>query len=131
MTRSLKRISYVEDDHDIRELTELTLSSIGGFEVAVFESGPAAIAGIPSFKPDLVLLDVMMPGMDGPEVLETLNRIDHLKSVPKIFMTAKARPEEVDALLAMGAVGVIAKPFDPIQLSEQVRALWNQALANT
>lgn len=124
MDGQLKRIAYVEDDPDIRELTELALTQIGGYDVAVYASGPEALARITAFQPDMVLLDVMMPEMDGPEVFERLNRIDAIRSVPKAFMTAKARRDEIEGLIAIGAVGVIAKPFDPMTLSSQVLDLW-------
>lgn len=124
MRNGLERIAYVEDDADIRELTDMALSDIGGFEVALYASGAEALSKIPTFRPSLILLDVMMPKMDGPEVFARLGQIEVTNSVPKVFMTAKAQPNEVEYLISMGAAGVIAKPFDPMTLADQVYALW-------
>lgn len=121
----LSRIAYVEDEPDIREVAGLALTEIGGFEVDVCASGQEAMERIPEFKPQLVLLDVMMPGMDGTEVLTQLRKLGHVKNVPVIFMTAKTRKEEVDRFLEIGAVAVIPKPFDPLILAGEIRSIWN------
>ncbi|NWO05147.1 MAG: response regulator [Alteromonadaceae bacterium] len=121
----LNRILYVEDDPDIRAVAELALVDVGGFETCLCESGQQALAQIDDFEPDLVLLDVMMPGMDGPQTLQALrNRPEGLK-VPAVFMTARLQPSEVEEYRAMGAIGVIPKPFDPMTLGDQIRALVN------
>ena len=119
----LNRILYVEDDPDIRAVAELALVDVGGFETCLCESGQQALAQIDDFEPDLVLLDVMMPGMDGPQTLQALrNRPEGLK-VPAVFMTARLQPSEVEEYRAMGAIGVIPKPFDPMTLGDQIREL--------
>jgi len=74
--------------------------------------------------PDLILLDVMMPGMDGPTTLKSLRGHDEFAAIPVLFMTAKVQSDEVEEYLALGAVGVIHKPFDPMALSDEIRALW-------
>lgn len=121
----LQRILYVEDDTDIQAITRLALEKVGGFTVHVCASGESALAEAPGFAPDLILLDVMMPNLDGPGTLKALRADPGLAPIPVAFMTAKVQSEEVDQLLALGAVGVIAKPFDPMTLADQVRALWN------
>ena len=81
-----------------------------------------------AFKPDLLLLDVMMPGMDGVSTLQALRKLNGLSSVPAMFMTAKVQPQEVEQLLQQGAIDVIPKPFDPMTLSENIRSLWHKHL---
>lgn len=120
----LGRILYVEDDDDIREIAQLALEIVGGFSVLLCASGEQALAQAAAFAPDLILLDVMMPGMDGPSTLTALRQIPALLHTPVAFMTAKIQPQEIAAYKAMGALDVIAKPFDPMLLPEQVTAIW-------
>ena len=120
----LKRLLYVEDEPDIRGVAQVALQHIGGFELLVCESGEQAVREAVAFAPDMILLDVMMPGMDGPGTLRALRNLAELQAVPVAFMTAKVQPNEVAQFIAMGAVGVIAKPFDPMTLADQVRAMW-------
>ncbi len=125
MAQEVKKILYVEDEPDIQKVAKLALEHVGGFEVLVCSSGPEAIENAPGFAPDMILLDVMMPGMDGPATLEALRKIESLKHTPAVFLTAKVLPTEIRRYKELGALEVIAKPFDPMALSDQVRALWN------
>ena len=125
MADDIKKILYVEDEPDIQKVAKLALEHVGGFEVLVCSSGPEAIENGPGFEPDMILLDVMMPGMDGPATLEALRKIESLKEVPAVFLTAKVLPTEIQRYKELGALDVIAKPFDPMGLSEQVRAVWD------
>jgi CheY-like chemotaxis protein len=120
----LKTILYVDDEPDIREVVQMSLSLVEGLDVQVCESGERALQLLPQLKPDLLLLDVMMPGMDGPSTLQKLRTMPGLDKIPVVFMTAKAMPQEVARFRELGAVSVIAKPFDPIQLGNQVIAVW-------
>ncbi|MFI8751310.1 response regulator [Vreelandella lionensis] len=124
---SLERILYVEDDPDIQTVAKLALEVVGGYNVKVCSSGEQALEEAELYSPDMILLDVMMPGMDGPSTLARLRRLPSLEKVPVAFMTAKVQPHEVDQLIALGAESVIAKPFDPMTLAHQVRSLWEQA----
>ena len=124
MTQTLKRILYVEDEPDIQAVAKLALETIGGFTLEICGSGNDALSKAESFAPDLVLMDVMMPGMDGPTTLQQLQKLETLKNVPVIFMTAKVQPNEIDELKAYGAVDVIPKPFDPMTLSETILQIW-------
>jgi CheY-like chemotaxis protein len=125
MNRSdLKTILYVDDEPDIREVVQMSLSLVAGLDVQVCESGERALQLMPQIKPDMVLLDVMMPGMDGPSTLQKMRSLPALATIPVVFMTAKAMPQEVARFRELGAVSVIAKPFDPIQLGNQVIAVW-------
>ena len=120
----LRRVMCVEDDPDIRMIIEFSLATVGGYEVCLCPGGKSALAQAPLFKPDLVLLDVMMPDLSGPETLAALRLQDGMKGVPVVFMTAKAMPEEVEDLLQYGATGVIVKPFDPVALPQNIRIYW-------
>lgn len=123
-TPILTRILFVEDDPDIQVVAQLALEELGGFTVEVCESGEKALDVAPVFAPDLILLDVMMPGMDGPTTLKNLRNIPEIAATPAVFMTAKVQTHEVKDYKAMGAVDVIAKPFDPMQLSSLINTIW-------
>jgi len=122
-----RRVLYIDDEPDIREVTQLALETLGGYDVCSCISGEEALAVAAGFAPDLVLLDVMMPGMDGPATLKALRAIASLERTPVVFFTAKAMRDEVDALRRLGAIGVIAKPFDPVALPEMIATLWAEA----
>ena len=121
----LRTVLYVEDDLDIQEVASMALEVVGGLEVTVAGSGRAAVEAARRSIPDLVLLDVMMPGMDGPTTLSALRDLPGMQQVPVIFVTAKVQANEVERYLALGAIGVIAKPFDPMTLADEARALWS------
>lgn len=123
---NLRKILYVEDESDIGQIAEMSLESIGGFEVLLCDSGQEALKQAEEFDPDMILLDVMMPGMDGPSTLLELRKIEKLNIKPIVFMTAKVQPREVEQLKALGAIDVIAKPFDPMLLADQVRKIWEK-----
>lgn len=124
MMPSLKTILYVEDEPDIQTITQMALESLGGFNVEICGSGEEAVDRAPNFAPELILLDVMMPGMDGPATFRALRALPGTAKTPVIFMTAKTQTHEVAALIELGAIGVIPKPFDPIALADQINALW-------
>lgn len=127
ISAALARILYVEDELDIQAIARLALEAVGGFTVQVCRSGDEAIRKATVFKPDLLLLDVMMPGMDGPETLKALRALPACAATPVMFMTAKVQPAEIAHLKSLGAIEVIAKPFDPTQLSQIVFAAWKRA----
>lgn len=127
MSDTLKTIVYVEDEPDIQAIAKMALESLGGYDVTIFDSGEEALGQIPEIKPDIVILDVMMPRMDGPTTLRELRKLPGYESLPVAFMTAKVQSSEVSEFLALGAIGVISKPFDPMTLSDQVRELWESA----
>jgi two-component system, OmpR family, response regulator len=127
MSEKLERLTCVEDDPDIRSITEFALRDLGGFTLDVCASGPEAIERTPDFNPDLIILDVMMPGMDGIETLKRLREIPKLAKTPVVFMTAKAMKHEIDRYMALGAEEVIPKPFDPLMLPDRVGEIWQRA----
>jgi CheY-like chemotaxis protein len=127
---SLRRVMCVEDDADIRLILDFSLSKLGGYEVLCCPGGQTAIDEVPSFRPDIVLLDVMMPGLSGPETLHELRLMPLMKGVPVVFMTAKAMIEEVTELLEYGATGVIVKPFNPVSLPKDIQLYWEHGRAS-
>jgi CheY-like chemotaxis protein len=121
---ALKSVLYVDDDADIREIVQMSLSLDGQMSVNLSDGGERALVKMRDERPDLVMLDVMMPGMDGPSILARMRAEEDLRHIPVIFMTAKANPSEVARFRGLSAIGVIAKPFDPMALGSQVKALW-------
>lgn len=119
----VKKVLYVEDEVDIQTIAQIALKDIGGFDVLVCSLGKEALEKAPNFNPDLILLDVMMPEMDGPKTFEELKKIDSLKDTPVIFMTAKVQPQEIKEYKNLGAIDVISKPFDPITLAETIKEI--------
>ena len=123
---TLERILLVEDELDIQMVASMALEDLGGFTVEVAGSGREALTKVTSFRPDLVLLDFMLPDFDGLETLAQLRRVPELAELPVIFMTARAQPREVEEYRRSGALDVIVKPFDPMKLAEKVNEIWNQ-----
>ncbi|MCG6970503.1 MAG: response regulator [Gammaproteobacteria bacterium] len=126
MTEPNVSILYVEDEDDIRAVAQIALDG-EGFELLPCASGQEALDRASDTAPDVILLDVMMPGMDGPTTLSQLRKIPHLANTPAIFMTAKVQPAEIAQLKSLGALDVIAKPFDPMGLADQLRAILDAA----
>ena len=127
MSNSLNSILMVEDEPDIQTVAKLALEAVGGFNVEICSCGQEALDKAVGVNPDLILLDVMMPGMDGPTTLQELKKIPELSDTPVIFMTAKVQPQEVQQYKDLGALDVIAKPFDPMSLADNVRSIWEQS----
>ena len=120
----LLKVMHVEDDPSIRLITKMTLEKIGKLTVLSCPDSQTAIAALPDFAPQLILLDVMMPGMDGPATLKAMQQTQTLDGILVLFMTAKVQEKEVEEYLAMGAGGVITKPFEPMNLAGQLREHW-------
>ena len=123
-TQPLNRICYVEDDEDIQRIVRMSLERVGKMTVEVVGDPMLAIERIIAFKPELVLLDWMMPGMDGPTLFRKMRTVPETSALPVVFITAKASQRELDELRTLGAVGTISKPFSPKDLPEQLRAIW-------
>jgi len=120
----LSRICYVEDDEDIQRIVRMTLERMGKMTVEVVGDPTLAIEAMLAFKPDMVMLDWMMPKMDGPTLFRQMKLRPETSSLPVVFITAKASQHDLDELLALGAVGAISKPFSPKELPNQLRAIW-------
>ena len=120
----LKRILHVDDDDDIRTIVQLALEVVGSFEILQFSDGHAAVAAAKDFDPQLLLLDVMMPGMSGKEVWQALQADPATADAPAIFVTAKAEDDFSERLIEEGAMAVITKPFDPMTLASEITDIW-------
>ena len=118
-----KKILYVEDEPDIQAIAKIALETIGGFTVRICSSGRDALETIGEFNPDCILLDVMMPGMDGPATLKALRQLPGFATTPVVFMTAKVQPREVAEFKALGALDMISKPFNPMTLASTLRQI--------
>jgi CheY-like chemotaxis protein len=122
----MTKILYVDDESDIREIAVLALGLEPSFDVRSCSSGQEAVEIVGQWRPDLVMLDVMMPTMDGLSTLAALRETEFGRSVPVIFITARAQQQEVDKYLALGSIGVIAKPFNPMTLATIVKSHFQQ-----
>ena len=121
----LKRVLHVEDDPSIRMVAGIALGKVGKLEVLSCDSGQMALEKAVAFDPQVLLLDVMMPQMDGPATLKALRGILDVESKLVLFMTAKVQQKEIDEYLGIGAFGVIIKPFDPMTLAKQIQDHWS------
>lgn len=126
MAKSPQQILLVEDDPDIQIVAQMGLEVVGGFTVTVSSSGLEAIDTAPKLLPDLILLDAMMPGMDGISTLKALRQIETTANIPIIFLTASVQTHQVAQYKELGALDVIAKPFDPMTLSESIHHIWTK-----
>lgn len=122
----LNRICYVEDDEDIQRIVRMSLERVGKMTVEVVSDPTVAIEAMVAFQPDLVMLDWMMPGMDGPTLFRHMKTRPETEKLPVGFITAKASQGELQELMAMGAAGAISKPFSPRELPDQLREIWKK-----
>lgn len=120
----LQKILLVEDEEDIRDIVELSLGVLEGFTLKVCSSGREALEAVSGFDPQLILMDVMMPGMDGPATLAAMRARPALADIPVVFLTARVQPDEILEYRRLGATDVIAKPFDPMALAGRLREIW-------
>lgn len=121
---SLKRVYYVEDEPDIRIIAELALVQVGGLQLKMGATGETAIEDIRQFSPQLILLDVMMPGLDGPATLKRIREHKEFDDIPVIFLTAKVQSDEVRELKSLGAIDVIPKPFAPLTIADMLKKIY-------
>lgn len=124
---TLHSVLLVDDEPDIRRIGEVSLRAVGQLQVWLASGADEAVALARSRRPDVILLDVMMPGTDGPTTLTRLRGDEETAGIPVIFMTAKVQRHEVERYLALGAIGVVCKPFDPMTLAAEIRALVDPA----
>ena len=122
--RPLIRICYVEDDEDIQRIVRVSLERVGKMTVAVVGDPTQAIQRMAEFRPDLVMLDWMMPVMDGPTLFRQMKLRPETSALPVVFITARASQRDLEELKALGAAGTISKPFSPKDLPDQLRAIW-------
>jgi CheY-like chemotaxis protein len=125
-TDILRKILYVEDDADIRKIVSMSLELVGEYSVAACESCADALQVVDEFAPDLLLLDVMMPEVDGPSTLRQLRKRESAADTPAVFITAKVQAGDMARYRQLGVLDVIVKPFDPMALSDRVGEIWQQ-----
>lgn len=123
----LETILHVDDDDDIRVIIKLALETVGSFGVHQFASGQEAVDAAAAVQPQMLLLDVMMPDMSGQEVWRLITEQPGLANVPTVFLTAKAEDSFSKELRDQGAMAVITKPVDPMQLASQIEEIWQMA----
>ncbi|WP_353979498.1 response regulator [Salinicola endophyticus] len=123
----LQRVLHVEDDPSIQEVARIALEVVGGMQVASCDNGLSALEKATEWQPDLILLDVMMPGIDGPTTLGKLREQAETREIPVVFMTAKVQPSELEHYREIGALDVVIKPFDPMTLASQLREIWERS----
>lgn len=114
-----RTLLVIDDDRDIREVAKTSLELVGGFRVILAESGQRGVAIAHDSRPDAIILDLMMPELDGRRTLAELKRADETATIPVIMLTAKVQADRQE-LMGRGAAGVLVKPFDPMRLSDQV-----------
>lgn len=124
---SLQRILLADDEPDVLEVSRIALETVGGFEVAVCDSGAELLRRLPDFSPDLIIIDVMMPDMAGPEVLARVRQIPGFGEIPVVFLTGVINGDELKNLRNSGAADVIIKPFDPMTLADRIGGIWGSA----
>lgn len=123
--KSLRQILVIEDEQDITIIVKMILEEYGGYVVRTCPDGQSGIEAVKNFQPDLILLDVMMPGFDGIQTIQALRNAQSTCEAPVIFMTAKIQEKEIEAYRKLGAIDVIAKPFDPFQLNQTIQQIWD------
>ncbi len=116
------KVLVIDDEEDIRAVSRMSLERVGGWDVLVAESGERGLDLAADERPDLILLDAMMPGMDGPATIKRLKASPATSEIPVLFLTAKLQPADRQRYLELGAEAVISKPFDPMKLPDEVRS---------
>ncbi len=127
----LERILYVDDEPSMRLIVQVALQDIGGYSLLVASSGAEALSIGPAFLPQLILLDVMMPDLDGPETLSAMRKVPELADVPVLFFTAMDDEAERAKYKMMDVVDIISKPIDPMSLSQDVADIWDKICSSS
>ncbi|HEY3739193.1 MAG TPA: response regulator [Bryobacteraceae bacterium] len=130
METQLRKVLCIDDDPDILVIARIALEAFGGLSLLTSENGRDGVREAAAWQPDLIIMDVMMPELDGPATLKLLREQEESSAsatrIPVIFMTARAEQGQVDHYLSLGAAAVIPKPFDPMTLSKDLVAIWQR-----
>lgn len=124
MSKPLKKLLFIDDDQDILTIAKYSLENLKDIEIKFLSSGEEALKEAPTFQPDLIILDMMMPKMDGIATMNAIHLIPHLSKVPIIFITAKGQKQEIEQYYKLGVTDVIMKPFDPLTLGDLILCIW-------
>lgn len=122
----LKKILYAEDELDIQVIVDAIIKNMSDYEIKFCNNGQEVLDVVEDYNPDLILLDVMMPEVDGLTAFHRLQENPNTKNIPVIFMTAKAQVHEVQNFSKIGVIGIITKPFDPMQLCSNIEEIWEK-----
>ena len=125
--RELKKILYAEDEPDVQTIVQISVWSTCNYEMKVCDNGQLLLDCVEDYKPDLILLDVMMPFMDGPTTFKNLQLNEATKNIPVIFITTLVQINALKQFKEHGIIGVITKPFDPVTLCSDIRELWEKS----
>ncbi|GAA4650751.1 response regulator [Kistimonas scapharcae] len=131
MDTELKRILYVEDDPSMQKLVNLVLETGGHYQITTYKTAKEALNQLPQIDVQMILLDVMLPDMDGIQLYNHIREMNTYQSTPIAFVTAKVEKHEIETYQKTGAIGVIVKPFVPTELTKTIRELWNTHLKST
>jgi two-component system OmpR family response regulator len=126
MSGELKKVLYIDDEQDILDIVQMCLETIGNLEVTTSTNSKDALSLMNEVRPDLVMLDVMMPESDGPSVLNEIRKHKEFEDIPILFVTARVQTEDIDNYKKLGAASVISKPFDPMEISNEVQEAWRE-----
>ncbi|MDD3594409.1 MAG: response regulator [Candidatus Gastranaerophilales bacterium] len=124
--KELKKILYAEDEIDIQVIVDAIVKSMSSYEIMFCNNGQEVLDIVEEYNPDLILLDIMMPEVDGLTAFQELQKSEKTKNIPVVFITAKAQVHEVQSFLKTGVIGIITKPFDPMQLCSNINAIWEK-----
>ena len=124
--KELKKILYAEDEPDIQTIVGTIIEALSDYEIKICGDGEQLLECVDEYNPDLILLDVMMPKMDGPTTFKNLQENEKTQNIPVIFMTAKAQVHEIKNFQEAGIIGIITKPFDPVQLCSNISDIWEE-----
>ena len=120
-----RRILIIDDEDDIRQVAALSLETVAGWEVMVANSGAQGLSRAIDYQPDAILLDVMMPGMDGPSTFRELRKNPATANIPVLLLTAKVQSSDQKRFADLGVEAVLFKPFDPLTLATQISSVLN------
>lgn len=123
------KILYAEDEADVQTIVEISIWSTSKHEIKTCPNGKILLECVEEYNPDLILLDIMMPEMDGPTTFENLQANPKTKDIPVVFMTAKAQSHEIEMFKQTGVVGIITKPFEPLSLCKDIEKIWDRHLS--
>lgn len=124
--KELIKILYAEDEPDVQTIVSLAIETTSNYQLKICENGRKLLECVDEYSPDLILLDVMMPEMDGPTTFGKLQSDENTKKIPVIFVTAKAQIHEVEKFKGMGSLGVITKPFKILELCDEIQRIWDE-----